>query len=62
MLKTHRDLLAILLGVIIIPLIWILQGIGMLTLSGEVVGATIAIETLVAQFYFRKSQSSENAS
>jgi len=57
MLKNHRDLLSILLGVVVLPAVWIMQGIGYLTLPGEVIGATIAIETLIAQFYFRKANS-----
>ena len=55
MFKNHRDLLAVLLGVIVMPGVWILQGLGWMQLPGEVIGATIAIETLIAQFYFRKS-------
>ena len=51
-----RNLLALLIGVIVFPSIWITQGFGWLTLPGEVIGATIAIETLIAQFYFRKAQ------
>ena len=58
MLRNHRDLLSVLLGVVVLPGIWILQGLGCLTLPGEVIGATIAIETLIAQFYFRKAQES----
>ena len=42
------------LGVVIMPAIWVLQGLGWMQLPGEVIGATIAIETLIAQFYFRK--------
>ena len=56
MIKNFRDVLAILLGIVVIPSVWMLQGFGLLTLAGEVVGATIAIETLIAQFYFRKAQ------
>ena len=59
MLKNYRDLLSILLGVVVVPGIWILQGLGWMLLPGEVIGATIAIETLIAQFYFRKAQSEE---
>lgn len=58
MLKTHRDLLSILLGVVMIPAIWVLQGMVVINLPGEVIGATIAAETLVVQFYFRKAQDS----
>jgi len=59
MLKNHRDLLSILLGVVVLPAIWVLQGLGYLTLPGEVIGATIAVETLIANFYFRKKQEGE---
>ena len=59
MLKKFRDLLAILLGVVVIPGIWVMQGIGLLALPGEILGATIAGETLIIQFYFRKAPSNE---
>ena len=55
MLKKFNDLLAILLGVVVIPGIWIGQGLGYLNLPGEVLGATIAGETLIIQFYFRRT-------
>lgn len=54
MIKNFRNLLALLIGVIVFPAIWVLQGLGYLALPEAVIGATIAIETLVAQFYFRK--------
>jgi len=60
MLKKFRDLLAVLLGVVVIPGIWVMQGIGILALPGEVVGATIAGETLIIQFYFRKANTEES--
>jgi len=60
MLKNQRDLLSILLGVVVIPAVWILQGLGFITLSGEVIGATIAAETLIVQFYFRKKEDVTN--
>ena len=59
MLKNHRDLLSILLGVVVLPGIWVLQGLGWMQLPGEVIGATIAIETLIANFYFRKKAEGE---
>jgi len=63
MIKNFRNLLAILLGVIVIPGIWVLQGIGVLDLSGlEIMGATVVIETLIAQFYWRKAQKDEPTS
>jgi len=55
MIKNFRNLLALLIAVVVFPAIWVLQGLGMLTLPGEVLGATIAIEALIAQFYFRKA-------
>ena len=58
----HRDLLSLLVGVLVFPGIWVAQGLGTLALSGEVLGATIAIETLIAQFYFRKKPSNEGIS
>ena len=55
LIKNFRNLLALLVAVIVFPGIWVLQGLGMLALPGEVLGATIAIETLIAQFYWRKA-------
>lgn len=61
MLKKYRDLLALLLGVVVIPGIWVMQGLGVIELAGvEVLGATIVIETMIAQFYFRKKPTNEN--
>lgn len=57
MLKSirFRDLMAFFVGGLVIPGIWIAQGMGILDLAGvEILGATVAIETLIAQFYFRK--------
>ncbi len=54
-----RNVLAIILAVVVFPGLWIASGLGMLTLSGEVIGATIAIETLIGQFYFRKKVEGE---
>ncbi len=59
MIRNFRDTLAILVGVVIFPGIWIGNGLGFLALPGEVIGATIAIETLIAQFYFRKKVDGE---
>ena len=56
MLKNQRDLLSILLGVAIIPGIWIMQGTGFLAIPEIVLGATITIETLIVNFYFRKAE------
>jgi hypothetical protein len=53
--KNFRDYLAVGMAVIIFPLIWILQGINAISIPESVIGVTIALETLIAQFYFRKS-------
>lgn len=55
MFKKINDLLALLLDVIIIPTFWIMDGLGIVNMNGEVMGATIAVWTLIAQFYFRKA-------
>jgi hypothetical protein len=59
MLKNHRDLLSVLIGIVLIGGLWIVNGRGIITLPGEVVGATIAAFTLIVQFYFRKAQTGE---
>ena len=59
MLKNQRDLLSILLGVIVIPGLWVVHGFGLIQVPEVVLGATVAIETLVAQFYFRKATATE---
>jgi len=56
MLKNHRDLLSILLGVVVIPGIWITQGFNIITIPEIVIGATVSIETMIAMFYFRKKE------
>ncbi len=53
--KNFRDVLALLIAVIVFPAIWILQGKGIVNIPEGVIGATIAIETLITQFYFRKA-------
>ena len=53
--KNFRDWLAILMAVIVFPLVWILQGIGTFNIPEGVIGSTVVIETLIAQFYFRKA-------
>ncbi len=61
MIKNFRDVLAILVGVVVFPAMWILHGRGIITLPEGVIGATIVIETLVAQFYFRKKETETTA-
>ena len=58
-IKNFRDLLALLVAVIIFPALWILQGLDVIDLPGEIIGATVSIETMIAIFYFRKAQSGE---
>lgn len=52
--RTWNDWLALLV-MLAIPGLWIGQGLGLLALPGEVLGATIAGWTLVLQYYFRKA-------
>ena len=52
-----RNILAVLVEVIVIPLLWILNGWGIINLPDMVLGATIPVWTLIAQFYFRKKES-----
>ena len=58
--RSFRAGLGLLLAVVVIPGLWVLQALGRITLPGEVIGASIAVWTLVAQFYFRKSGPSDN--
>ena len=55
MIKSFNDLFAIILIILIIAL-WILSGLHFINLSGEILGATIAVFTLIAQFYYRKAK------
>ena len=57
--KSIRGIIAILIAVVVFPLLWVGQGCGWLNLPGEVIGATITIETLITQFYFRKKVEGE---
>ncbi len=53
--NNFNDTLALLLGVVVIPGIWILTALKTVPVPDIVIGATITIETLIAQFYFRKA-------
>jgi hypothetical protein len=57
MLKRVNDLIALLTLTLILPGLWILNGRGIIQLTGEVIGATIAAFTLIIQYYFRKKPS-----
>lgn len=54
MIKGINDLLALLVTVLVFPVLWVLDGCGVISLPGEVLGATIAVFTLIVQYYFRK--------
>ena len=58
-IKNFRNLLALLVGVVVFPAIWILHGLGIVSMPEAVIGATISIETMVAMFYFRKKPENE---
>ncbi len=55
-----NDIIALLLLSIIIPGIWIEEGVGKLELPGEIIGATIAGWTIILQYYFRKARTEKN--
>ena len=54
MIKGINELLALLVTVLVFPVLWVLDGCGVISLPGEVLGATIAAFTLIVQYYFRK--------
>lgn len=51
-----NNILALLVDVIIIPGLWFCDGLRLITLPEAVLGASIVVWTLVAQFYFRKKE------
>lgn len=55
MFKNFNDVLALLLAVIVFPAIWILTSLKVFAVPDIVIGATITIETLIAQYYFRRA-------
>ena len=58
MIKNFRNLLALVLMLIIVVM-WVVQGLGIISMPGEVIGASIVVWTLIAQFYFRKKGESD---
>jgi len=52
-----RNYLALCAFIGIIPIMWIANGGGLINLGDTVLGATIVVWTLIAQFYFRKKES-----
>lgn len=59
--KTFNDRLALIVAVGL-PGLWIVHGLGLAPLPGEILGATIAAWTLVLQYYFRKKPEDSNGS
>jgi hypothetical protein len=60
MFLNQNDLLSVLMGVVIFPLLWALHGKGIVVLPDIVLGATVTLETLIVQFYFRKAAAKIN--
>lgn len=54
--KTFNDRLALLV-LVIIPVLWLIEGWGKIKLAGEVNGALIMAWALVLQYYFRRAPS-----
>ena len=55
MIKNIRDLLAILMGVVVFPGLWILEGLSIISVPNGMLVATLPLETMIIQFYFRKA-------
>lgn len=58
--KKFNDVLAVLLGVIVIPGLWVGVGAGWLAVPELVLGVTVSIETMIAIYYFRKTPPKDN--
>ena len=61
MVKKFNDLLALAVVAGVIPGLWIANGVGLISLPGEVVGATIMAWGLILQYYFRKKPAETSA-
>ena len=61
LISNINDLIALVLLIAIIPGLWVADGLQMLDLSAEVLGATIAAWTIVLQYYFRKKKSEDSS-
>ena len=59
-IKNYRDWLALLLAVVVFPALWVLEGLGMINVQDGILVATLPIETLIVQFYFRKASTEEH--
>lgn len=51
-----RNILALLAFILMIPALWVLQGLAVVSLPEAVIGASIVMWTLIGQFYFRKKE------
>lgn len=49
-----RQLLAALCIIVVIPMLWVTHACGLLTLPGEIIGATIMAWGTIVTFYFEK--------
>ena len=49
--------MGVLLGVVVFPALWVLEGLGIISVPNGMLVATLPLETLIIQFYFRKKES-----
>jgi len=61
LIKKFNDALALAVVAGVIPGLWIANGVGLIRLPGEVVGATIMAWGLILQYYFRKKLAETSA-
>lgn len=54
MLKKYNELLSLLLLIVIIPGLWVAEGLDKIQTPEAVIGATIMAWGLILQYYFRK--------
>lgn len=59
LIKNFRNLAFLILAAGVFPTLWILTARGVINLPDIVLGATISLETLMVQFYFRKKPEGE---
>ena len=59
MIKKFNDLLALITLIIIIPGLWVVSGLKIVTLPGEIIGSTIMAWGLILQYYFRRKPPKE---
>lgn len=51
-----KEILAAVCVILVIPMLWVCQGIGLLNMPEGVIGATILQWGLILQYYFRKKE------